>query len=266
MFLPWIEAEFGMSRQTAERFLNVANVYGAKVLSVSNLNLTALYELAAPSTPPEVRELIDKATDIRLRAEIRAGELLREMPKNEGTRGTGDANIGRKTGGRDERPPVDTTNKTLKDLGITKTQSAQWQIGHRANALGFNDSRRLKAELLLGPLPETTNPVSSFLWAAIFGCPLHLRQRPSQFPARHRPFVSAISAHQTPARSQNASAGFSGDLNCGHCCGHLMACITAQLYDAPHVSRSASLSRRLRLWYPRMRVEESIDGRNNCCQ
>jgi hypothetical protein len=72
------------------------------------------------------RELIDMATDIKLRAERRAGELLREMEKNKGTRGTGDANVGKSTGGRDNRPPVDPALK-LSDLGITKDQSSRWQ-------------------------------------------------------------------------------------------------------------------------------------------
>ena len=72
------------------------------------------------------RELIEMATDIKLRAERRAGQRVREMPKNKGTSGTGDANIGNSTGGRAERPPVDTTPK-LSDLGITKDESSRWQ-------------------------------------------------------------------------------------------------------------------------------------------
>jgi hypothetical protein len=67
-------------------------------------------------------ELIDQATEIRLRAEIRAGELLREMAKNKGARSQSHP----KTGGRSKRPPVDPTPK-LSDLGISKTQSSRWQ-------------------------------------------------------------------------------------------------------------------------------------------
>jgi hypothetical protein len=59
-FLPWIEAEFGMSRQTADNLVHVANVYGDKLPSISNLAPTALYALAAPSTPPEVREQVEE--------------------------------------------------------------------------------------------------------------------------------------------------------------------------------------------------------------
>lgn len=72
------------------------------------------------------RELIDMATDIKMRAERRVGELLREMSKNKGTRGAGDANVGKSTGGRLSRPPVDATPK-LSDLGVTKDQSSRWQ-------------------------------------------------------------------------------------------------------------------------------------------
>jgi hypothetical protein len=54
-FLSWIDHEFKMSEKSAERFMAVAGRYGDKIDSVSNLSLTALYELAAPSTPDEVR-------------------------------------------------------------------------------------------------------------------------------------------------------------------------------------------------------------------
>ena len=67
-FLAWIEAEFGMSRQSADRFRQVAEHYGSKMPIVGNLDPTALYELAAPKTPIEVREEIEKM--------IAAGEVV----------------------------------------------------------------------------------------------------------------------------------------------------------------------------------------------
>lgn len=60
MFLPWIEAEFGMSRHSAERFMLVSDAYSQNAHTVRNLNSTALYELAAPSTPPEIRDRVEE--------------------------------------------------------------------------------------------------------------------------------------------------------------------------------------------------------------
>ncbi|MBF9050625.1 DUF3102 domain-containing protein [Roseobacter sp. HKCCD9010] len=62
-FLPWIEAEFGMSRPTATRFMQVAEVYRDKVFTLNNLDPTVLYELAAPSTPSEVRDAVEARTE-----------------------------------------------------------------------------------------------------------------------------------------------------------------------------------------------------------
>lgn len=68
-FLPWIEAEFDMSLAAATRFMNVARAYADKLVTVTNLPPTALYELAAPKTPIEVREEIE--------AMIAAGEVVK---------------------------------------------------------------------------------------------------------------------------------------------------------------------------------------------
>ena len=59
-FLPWIEAEFGMSDKTAQKMMQVARVYGGKSELSSHLDPTALYELAAPKTPIEVREEVER--------------------------------------------------------------------------------------------------------------------------------------------------------------------------------------------------------------
>jgi N6-adenosine-specific RNA methylase IME4 len=64
------------------------------------------------------RSLIEDATEIRMRAERRAGELLAEMEKNKGA-------VRGKTG-RKGKPVLDLVPK-LSDLGVSKTQSSRWQ-------------------------------------------------------------------------------------------------------------------------------------------
>lgn len=81
-FLPWIEAEFGMSERSAYNFMKVANQFGDKLATVANLPAKALYELAVPSTPQAVRDQVEQlivdgetvtATDVkRLKADAKA--------------------------------------------------------------------------------------------------------------------------------------------------------------------------------------------------
>lgn len=62
-FQHWISIEFSMSLKTAERFMSVAETYGERIDIVTILNAlsaTVLYELAAPSTPEEVRTIVEE--------------------------------------------------------------------------------------------------------------------------------------------------------------------------------------------------------------
>jgi hypothetical protein len=64
-FLPWIEAEFGWTDRTARRLMEVADQFGSKsdIMSDLHITTTALYHLAAPSTPFAARQIaIDRAT------------------------------------------------------------------------------------------------------------------------------------------------------------------------------------------------------------
>ncbi|MBI4303493.1 MAG: hypothetical protein HY665_04050 [Chloroflexi bacterium] len=62
----------------------------------------------------------NQAAEIKLRAERRAGEMLKEAPKNEGSKGQliGPGVIG----GSTMQPP------SYADLGIEKTQAMRWQL------------------------------------------------------------------------------------------------------------------------------------------
>jgi hypothetical protein len=54
----WVSAELGISLRTAERFIRVAECLGAEIDTMSHLPPGVLYELAAPSTPPEVVDAV----------------------------------------------------------------------------------------------------------------------------------------------------------------------------------------------------------------
>jgi hypothetical protein len=91
------------------------------------------------------------ATDIRIRPEIRAGELLREMAKRGERQKPGDA-IG--TNSRVRRPLV----PSLTDLGITKSQSSRWQAlaqipnEQREERIAMATEIRKRAERRLGEM------------------------------------------------------------------------------------------------------------------
>lgn len=59
-FLSWIEYEFAMSQSTAYRFMDVHKKLGSELPTVGSLAPTALYALAAPSTPEPVRAAVLK--------------------------------------------------------------------------------------------------------------------------------------------------------------------------------------------------------------
>ena len=62
-FEVWLSAEFGWSRRTAYNFINVYEAFGERTnFAQLDIATSALYKLAAPSTPESVRrEFLDKA-------------------------------------------------------------------------------------------------------------------------------------------------------------------------------------------------------------
>jgi hypothetical protein len=74
--------------------------------------------MAAYARQAKDTELVQWATEIKVRAERRAGQMLSEMPKATGK-------SGQFTGGHIVVPPV--KEQTLADIGITKNESSRWQ-------------------------------------------------------------------------------------------------------------------------------------------
>jgi hypothetical protein len=54
-FLAWIDAEFGMTARSAQRYMLVAEFAAGKNDIVSHLSPTVAYQLAAPSTPQAIK-------------------------------------------------------------------------------------------------------------------------------------------------------------------------------------------------------------------
>lgn len=71
--------------------------------------------MAAYARQANDTKLVEWATEIKVRAERKAGQMLAEMPKNPGK-------LNNSSRSRDA-----TTTKTLSELGINKTQSSRWQ-------------------------------------------------------------------------------------------------------------------------------------------
>ena len=90
-----------------------------EVKEIRNLAI-ALQEYAKQANDTE---LLKQATDIRLRAERRWGEIYGVSQKAEGTR----RDISVLSGAVRSRAPEEPETPTLKQMGVTFTQSAKWQ-------------------------------------------------------------------------------------------------------------------------------------------
>jgi hypothetical protein len=84
-FMGWVEMELPFGRDTAQRLMNVARVFGEVELRiVRNFETTAMYELSVASAPPTARE---KAIEIAERGETvtreRAASIIASVPRPE---------------------------------------------------------------------------------------------------------------------------------------------------------------------------------------
>lgn len=103
----------------------------------------------------EDRQLLDNATEIRRRAERRAGELLQEMMV------AGERHDGRTLRGKDVLGLPATTPEvkpTLSDLGISKNQSSNWQRLARLSEEDFERTVEAAKEKVITSLDGKGRP------------------------------------------------------------------------------------------------------------
>jgi len=85
-FLPWIRSEFGMSEDTAQKFMRIARELGENTESSRYLSFEALAKLAAPSTPELVRtEVLERAAKGEKVTAKEIEALKRQLAKAEET-------------------------------------------------------------------------------------------------------------------------------------------------------------------------------------
>ena len=102
--------EFGLVRWDAMKTA-VAECHSVdEITQIRNQAEAYRYALKQAKESPEV---IRKAEEIKLRAERRAGELLKETPKAKGNQYSAMSN--------------GTTKQKLSDMGVTRDQSSKWQ-------------------------------------------------------------------------------------------------------------------------------------------
>lgn len=73
-FLPWLQIEFAMTERHARNFMHAAARFGNKPEIISDLSVTVIYELAAPSTPEVVIEQVESKQILPTLEAIRAAK------------------------------------------------------------------------------------------------------------------------------------------------------------------------------------------------
>ncbi len=109
-FRPWLHSEFGWKERSARNFMNVAQRFKSASLADLELDLTAAYLLAAPSTPDRARTLaLERAENGEHITYASAQDIITEAGS-------------RRKQGQPSRHGDHSRKRTLKALGRLKRQ------------------------------------------------------------------------------------------------------------------------------------------------
>lgn len=144
-FDAWLKAEFGWSRRTAYNFINVYETFNERAkFAQFNIATSALYLLASPSTPQEIKQQFIEAAatgqkvthkDIRQALDKNKGEL----PKST-DRSVVDVNVVAKPQIISITPPRTAITEVKKSLATTPKQYANWYLLARKHLLFHGDT------------------------------------------------------------------------------------------------------------------------------
>lgn len=70
LWLPWLESEFGWSHDTARNFIQVWDCFKLRNFRDLNIDVSALYLIAAPKTPEPVRQEVIRVVGLRTAAQL----------------------------------------------------------------------------------------------------------------------------------------------------------------------------------------------------
>jgi hypothetical protein len=125
-FGKWLRAEFGWSDRTARNYMNAAKEFGDKTEIVADLEPTALYALAAKSTPEDIREeFLEKieagiplqAADVRSAVAEAKSDTTETSLETSRSSDTGAGRLGKRNSSKEDSDPgFDLLNGLLNGL------------------------------------------------------------------------------------------------------------------------------------------------------
>ena len=145
----WLEKEFAWSERTARRFMNVAKHFKSDTVSDLKVSAKALYLLASPSTPDEVREkIISQGSEEEVSAPDvkQAIEEATEGPERKKPKGSG-----RKSNPIRETKPLNNIEKLNTAINILGSLAKNYQETDQTE----------KAELINGFINDLQNILQS---------------------------------------------------------------------------------------------------------
>jgi hypothetical protein len=217
-WLLWLDREFGWSDRTALNFMRLAELAKSETVSDLKLSMRALYLLAAPSTPTEVRdEIVERA---RAGETIPVAEVKRVIDRAKTKPGrtktktktkTSKTNKSMERAARQaewDKAEIDRIRAQGAELDtIRRIESEKWRL-EAENAVLKNEIAELKVSLgVRGQRTNTAGESPEEYWQrSLIGMADEVAVRPTYWPENWRSFAVSQVLLESAARASVAWA------------------------------------------------------------